>query len=147
MDNREIKNLIKLFDDSNVGELKIKRDEFEIELKKSSSCVETVVAPAPVVASAPISAPIQSSETISNDSGESIKSPMVGTFYAAPSPDAAPFVKVGDTVSRGQSLCIVEAMKIMNEIEAEFDCKIVDILVGDGEPIEFDMPIFKIERV
>jgi acetyl-CoA carboxylase biotin carboxyl carrier protein len=72
---------------------------------------------------------------------------MVGTFYKAPSPDASPFVKVGDTIRKGQPLCILEAMKIMNEIDAEFDCKILKILVDDSQAVEFDTPIFEVEKI
>ena len=72
---------------------------------------------------------------------------MVGTFYRAPSPDSPPFVKVGDTVRKGQTIGIIEAMKIFNEIEAEFDCKILEILVEDGQPVEYDMPLFLVERL
>jgi acetyl-CoA carboxylase biotin carboxyl carrier protein len=79
--------------------------------------------------------------------GLSIKSPMVGTFYKSPAPGAAPFAKIGDVIRKGQPVGIIEAMKIMNEIEAEFDCKILDILVDDGQPVEYDMPIFTVEKV
>ena len=79
--------------------------------------------------------------------GDTIDSPMVGTYYSSPSPEAPAFIKVGDTVKKGQTLCILEAMKIMNEVEAEFDCKIVEILVKDGDPVEFDMPIFTVEKI
>ena len=72
---------------------------------------------------------------------------MVGTFYASPSPESPAFVSVGDTVRKGQTLCILEAMKIMNEVEAEFDCKILEILVKDGAPVEYDMPIFVVEKL
>jgi len=72
---------------------------------------------------------------------------MVGTFYRAPSPDAAPFVNVGDTVRKGQTIAIIEAMKIMNELEAEFDCKILEILVENGQPVEYDMPLFRVEKL
>jgi acetyl-CoA carboxylase biotin carboxyl carrier protein len=72
---------------------------------------------------------------------------MVGTYYASPSPDSPAFVKVGDTVKKGQPLAILEAMKIMNELEAEFDCKIIDILVTDGQAVEFDMPLFAVEKL
>ncbi len=72
---------------------------------------------------------------------------MVGTFYAAPAPGAEAFVKVGTVVKKGQAVGIIEAMKIMNEIEAEFDCRIVDILLEDGQPVEFDMPLFAVEKV
>ncbi|EOI4812215.1 acetyl-CoA carboxylase biotin carboxyl carrier protein, partial [Campylobacter coli] len=77
----------------------------------------------------------------------SINSPMVGTFYQAPSPGAAPFVKVGSTVKKGDTIAIIEAMKIMNEIEAEFDCRIAEILVADGQPVEFGMPLFAVEKL
>lgn len=148
MDNKEIKNLIKLFSSSAISELKLKRDKFEIELKKSTGNVvaspvyqEEVPAQQPVIANtakAPEEKPLL---------GDCICSPMVGTFYGAPSPEASPFVKVGDSVKKGQSLCIIEAMKIMNEIDAEFDCKIVEILVNDSDAIEYDMPIFRVERI
>lgn len=72
---------------------------------------------------------------------------MVGTFYASPSPESPAFVKPGDTVKAGQTLCILEAMKIMNEVEAEFDCKIVEILVQDSNPVEYDMPLFVVEKI
>ena len=72
---------------------------------------------------------------------------MVGTFYQAPSPDSPPYVKVGDKVKAGQTVCIVEAMKIMNEIQAEFDCEILEVLVEDGQAVEFDTPLFKVKRV
>jgi acetyl-CoA carboxylase biotin carboxyl carrier protein len=72
---------------------------------------------------------------------------MVGTFYQAPSPDSPPYVKVGDTVNQGQTLAIIEAMKIMNELEAEFSCKILEILVKDGEVVEYDTPLFRVEKV
>ena len=80
-------------------------------------------------------------------SGEVINSPMVGTYYSSPSPESPAFVEVGNTVKKGQTLCILEAMKIMNEVEAEFDCKILEILVKDGSPVEYDMPIFIVEKV
>jgi acetyl-CoA carboxylase biotin carboxyl carrier protein len=79
--------------------------------------------------------------------GELITSPMVGTFYASPSPDSPPFVQPGDTVRKGQTLCILEAMKIMNELEAEYDCKILEVLVQDGEPVEYDKPLFRVEKL
>jgi len=79
--------------------------------------------------------------------GDVIASPMVGTFYASPSPDAPPFVKAGDKVKKGQTLCILEAMKIMNELDAEYDCKIIDILVADGDAVEYDKPLFVVEKL
>lgn len=108
-----------------------------------------VSAPIAPVSAAPAPAVMMSGE-VSVDAapaGLSIKSPMVGTFYKSPSPGAAAFAKVGDVVRKGQPIAIIEAMKIMNELEAEFDCKILDILVADGQPVEFDMPIFLVEKV
>jgi acetyl-CoA carboxylase biotin carboxyl carrier protein len=148
MKQDEIKELIKIFDESDITKLKIEDKDFTIALSKEA----TVVAQAPVVqASAPVTAPV-ATETTSTPvetkapAGLTINSPMVGTFYKAPSPGAPAFVKVGDSVNAGQAVGIVEAMKIMNEIEAEFDCKIVEILVEDGQPVEFDTPLFVVEK-
>ncbi len=154
MNLEEIKELMRVFGRSKLGELRVKDGEFEIEMKKGGNevvattpaIVQEVVAPqTPVVTSQP------ETKTDSNNiecvEGEIITSPMVGTFYAAPSPDSPPFVKVGDSVKKGQTLCILEAMKIMNELEAEFDCKILEILVKDGEPVEYDTPLFKVEKL
>ncbi|MGA1940056.1 acetyl-CoA carboxylase biotin carboxyl carrier protein [Arcobacter sp. YIC-310] len=152
MDFKEIKELIRVFDKSELNKLKVKEGEFEIAMQKGfeSNTVVTSTEPvytqaAPVAAPAATPAPV-AAEATSNISGETIKSPMVGTFYASPSPEAPTFVKVGDTVKKGQTLCILEAMKIMNEVEAEYDCKIIDILVKDGDPVEYDMPIFVVEK-
>ena len=151
----EIKELMRLFGKSKLDKLKIKEDDFEIIMEKSAQkqvveAIQTVQNPAPAaplsVASEVQSSSKDSSET-TEQKGELITSPMVGTFYAAPSPDSPPFVKVGDRVSKGQTLCILEAMKIMNELEAEFDCKILEVLVEDGEPVEYDKPLFRVERL
>jgi acetyl-CoA carboxylase biotin carboxyl carrier protein len=155
MDFKEIKELIKLFDKSELTKLKVKEGEFEVSMGKGFDGAVTVAPSAPVVAAAPAAAPAVTSapaavaETAapSEISGDTINAPMIGTFYTSPSPDSAPFAKVGDTVKAGQTLCILEAMKIMNEVEAEFDCKIVKILVDDGEPVEYDMPLFVVEKI
>ncbi len=147
----EIKELARIFGKSKLDKMKIKMKEFELEMEKGG----TVPAPTPVQApaSVPAPAPQVATETPATNeapkqiSGDFIASPMVGTFYASPSPDSPPFVKVGDKVKKGQPLCILEAMKIMNELEAEFDCKIVDILVQDGEAVEYDKPLFAIEKI
>ena len=144
----DIKELIEIFSDSNLAQLKLKDKDFSIEIQKGSSEVVTVqttqVAQAP---QAPAIAEAPQAPTQETKEGELIVSPMVGTFYRAPSPDSPPFVNVGDTVRKGQTLCILEAMKIMNELEAEFDCKILEILVEDGEPVEYDKPLFRVERL
>jgi acetyl-CoA carboxylase biotin carboxyl carrier protein len=151
MNNKEIKDLMRAFDASSLSKLKVINDGVEISMQKGGDLVAPVsVAPAPIqtpVVPALSSSEIPSAESTKAVSGDTIKSVMVGTFYAAASPDSPPFVKVGDTVKKGQTLCILEAMKIMNEIEAEFDCKIVDILVSDGSLVEYDMPLFVVERI
>ena len=90
-------------------------------------------------------ATVTSSANTSEDSGKVIKAPIIGTFYSAASPEAAPFVKVGDKVAKGDVVCILEAMKVMNEIECEQDCEIVEILASDGDVIQFGQPLFKIK--
>jgi acetyl-CoA carboxylase biotin carboxyl carrier protein len=105
---------------------------------------------APVaVAAAPVAAATAMETAVSAPvhTGDMIVSPMVGTFYASPSPDSAPFVKVGDRVKKGQVIAVLEAMKIMNELEAEFDCKIVSVLVSDAQAVEYDMPLFAVEKL
>lgn len=155
MDFKDIKELIRVFDKSELSKLKVKEGEFEIAMQKGfegGTVVTSAPVAAPVVqAAAPVasvSAPVASApETTASAKGDTINSPMVGTFYSSPSPESPAFVKVGDTVKKGQTLCILEAMKIMNEVEAEFDCKIVEILVTDGSPVEYDMPIFAVEKL
>ncbi|TKX28688.1 acetyl-CoA carboxylase biotin carboxyl carrier protein [Campylobacter estrildidarum] len=151
MTKEEIKELVNLFAEANISKIKIKeQDGFEIELERDMYC-DT---PAPVFPTTPAPQPINVNvvnETHSSKHTKSnhptINSPMVGTFYQAPSPGAASFVKVGSTVKKGDAIAIVEAMKIMNEIEAEFDCRIVEILVADGQPVEFGMPLFAVEKL
>jgi acetyl-CoA carboxylase biotin carboxyl carrier protein len=115
--------------------------------KGASGVVSHQVVSAPVVQQVAQATQTTSVEDNSSSLGTTINSPMVGTFYKAPSPDASPFVKVGDTIRKGQPLCILEAMKIMNEIDAEFDCKILKILVDDSQAVEFDTPIFEVEKI
>ncbi|BAF70751.1 acetyl-CoA carboxylase biotin carboxyl carrier protein [Nitratiruptor sp. SB155-2] len=151
MDFKQIKELIKIFDKSGLSRLKIKEENFEIAMQKGGEAVPVqteAVSSQPQAAPAPAITSENAGEQHAHSAkGEYITSPMVGTFYRAPSPDSPPFVKVGDVVSKGQTIGIIEAMKIFNEIEAEFDCKILDILVEDGQPVEYDMPLFLVERV
>ncbi len=153
MEFKDIKELIRLFDKSELNKLKIKDGEFEISMQTgfeggavvttSAPSVQTVQsAPAPLTVAAPVA-----TELAPAASGDTINSPMVGTFYASPSPESPAFVKAGDTVKAGQTLCILEAMKIMNEVEAEFDCKIVEVLVQDSDPVEYDMPLYVVEKL
>ena len=152
----EVKELIRVFGRSKLGELSLKDGEFEISMVKESGSVVASATTVPVVQAEPVAvesapqvaaAPALSEAPAEAANGEFITSPMVGTFYEAPSPDSPAFVKVGDTVSKGQTLCILEAMKIMNELEAEYDCKILEVLVKDGQPVEYDMPLFRVEKL
>ncbi len=151
MDQKEIKELMKSFDKSGLSKMKLKNGDFEILFQKGNDVqnISTAVAPAsianmPITESAPIST---IKEPTIKEEKLYIKSPMVGTFYQAPSPGSPAFVKVGDSVKKGDVVAIVEAMKIMNEIDAEFNCKILEILVNDGEPVEYDQPIFCVEKI
>ncbi|ANE33217.1 acetyl-CoA carboxylase%2C biotin carboxyl carrier protein [Campylobacter hyointestinalis] len=150
MTRDEIKELMTFFDETNINRIKIKDKEFEIELEK----YEPEAAPAPVVCP-PVPAPTPINVNVVNEksassqslSGDTLTSPMVGTFYVAPSPGAASFVKVGQTVRKGDCIGIIEAMKIMNEIEAEYDCRIIKALVADGQPVEFGMALYEVEKI
>ena len=148
MEMKQINALITKFDESGLSKIKIKKDGFDIEMEKATGLVAAPVqaAAAPVAAPA-AAAPVASAPAAAAISGDTIDSPMVGTYYAAPSPDSAPFIKVGDTVKKGQAIAVLEAMKIMNELEAEFDCKILEILVTDGQAVEYDMPLFVVEKI
>lgn len=151
MDMKQIKTLLQEFDASTLSKLKITQDAFSIEFEKNSGAVAAPVmmaAPVAAVAPAAIAAPATEAPSAAPVmSGDMILSPMVGTFYAAPSPDSAPFVKVGDRVKKGQVIAVLEAMKIMNELEAEFDCKILSVLVSDAQSVEYDMPLFAVEKL
>jgi len=154
MEIREIKDLIKYIEKSNIKEFQYENEEESIYISKKDDVAQVVSAAPAAVQAAPapaalpaVQTPAPSSEApaVQGVGGNDIPSPIVGTFYAAPSPDAAPFVKEGDTVRKGQTLCIVEAMKIMNEIEAEYDCKIVKILGQNGVPVEYGETLFAVE--
>ena len=141
----DLKKLLEIFDDSKATVLEFENEKFRIYLDKSVTTTQQVVEP---VKKAPeISVKTENKQIEKKIEGELIKSPMVGTFYQAPSPDSPPYVRVGDKVKKGDTLCILEAMKIMNEIEAEFDCEILEILVEDGQPVEFDTPLFRVKRL
>jgi acetyl-CoA carboxylase biotin carboxyl carrier protein len=150
MDMKQIKALLQEFDASTLSKLKITQDAFSIEFEKNIGAIAAPVMVAAPVTAAPvaIAASAESSAPVAAvHSGDMILSPMVGTFYSAPSPDSAPFVKVGDRVKKGQVIAVLEAMKIMNELEAEFDCKILSVLVSDSQAVEYDMPLFAVEKL
>ena len=149
MDIRTVKKLIELLETSDIAEIEIKEGEEAVRISRNSSVTTTAAAPgaAPVAASAPSpAAPAAAEEKPAPQatSGHVVSSPMVGTFYRSPSPSSPPFVEVGTHVKAGDVVCIVEAMKMMNQIEAEKAGIIEAILVKDGEPVEFDQPLVTI---
>lgn len=147
MDIRKIKKLIELITESDVEELEIKEGDESIRINRRKQVISTpvaqVAAPAPVAAVV-TEAPASIAEATVNNNNQTINAPMVGTFYRAPSPDSAPFVEEGQSVKAGDVLCIIEAMKMMNQIEADKSGVIQSIEVIDGEPIEFDQVLFTI---
>jgi len=154
MNIKEIQQLIKFVAKSGVSEVKIESKDLKLSVKTGKT--PTIVQSDPqVVYSAPVhNEPVvelqntESNETISSKEDEgliTIKSPIIGTFYRKPSPDKANFVEVGDSISEGSVLCVVEAMKLFNEIESEYSGKIVKILVEDASPVEFDQPLFLVD--
>ena len=152
MTHEEIKDLISFLDEkASINRLKITDKAFELEIKKEdAACANaTISAPAPACTPAPSVNVVLSEKPATNKTaaGDTINSPMVGTFYKAPSPGASPFVSVGQAVRKGECVGIIEAMKIMNEIEAEFDCRIVKVLVDDGQPVEYGMAIYEVEKL
>ncbi|MFA0077976.1 acetyl-CoA carboxylase biotin carboxyl carrier protein [Vibrio artabrorum] len=150
MDIRKIKKLIELVEESGISELEISEGEESVRISRNSTAPVAPVqyaaapAPAPAAAPAPVAAPAIA-ETPAAPTGHQVLSPMVGTFYGAPSPDAKPFVKVGQSVTAGETLCIVEAMKMMNQIEADKSGVVTAILLEDGQPVEFDQALVIIE--
>lgn len=159
MDLKLVKNLLDLISKTELNEVSIEEGDFKLKVKKQSDAPAQAApmqfqmpaqqAPAqpaqPEAAAAPADTG-SSEKKESQPDGETVKSPIVGTFYESPSPDSDPFVKVGDTVQKGDTLCIVEAMKIMNEIEAEFSGTVQKLLVEDGQPVEYDQPLFIIKK-
>lgn len=158
MDIKEIQNLIKFVQKSGVEEVKIERDDFKITIKTKSVApqhliVEDVPTPVSIPASQQPTQAVQEvniqettqSVNLENDNQVIVKSPIIGTFYRKPSPDKPSFVEVGQSISKGDVLCVIEAMKLFNEIESDFSGKIVKILVDDQSPVEFDQPLFIID--
>lgn len=142
MDIRKVKKLIELLEESNINEIEIKEGEESVRISRGGSIVAApVAAPAPVAA-APAAAPAAAVEAApAAPAGHTVNSPMVGTFYRSPAPSAPAFIEVGKTVKAGDVICIVEAMKMMNQIEADKSGVIEAILVEDGQPVEFDQPL------
>ncbi len=152
MDLRKLKTLIDLVSESNISELEITEAEGKVRIVKAGAALALVpaaVAAAPAVASAPAAAPVPAAPAVeaapAAPAGKVVKSPMVGTFYRAASPGAKPFVDIGDAVKPGQAVCIIEAMKIMNEIESDLEGRVVKMLCENGQAVEFGQPLFILE--
>ncbi|MYA30848.1 MAG: acetyl-CoA carboxylase biotin carboxyl carrier protein [Gammaproteobacteria bacterium] len=148
MDLRKIKTLIQLLQESELAEIEIKDGEESVRLSRASTVTAVPAAPAVTVAAAPPTAPepAPAAEPAppAQPEGEQVTSPMVGTFYSAPSPTSPAFVKVGDRVNAGDVLCVIEAMKTMNHIESEYSGEVAAVLVENSEPVEFGQPLFVI---
>ena len=159
MNIEEIKDLIKLVSKSGIGKVEIESEGFKVVIKGGTTVsTEPIfvqapqqiavqpVAAAPVVVPTPSAAPVASTPAANEDSKYvTIKSPMIGTFYRTPGPDKDPFVNVGSTIQKGDKLCIIEAMKTFNEIEAEISGKIVKVLVDNASPVDYDQPLFLVD--
>jgi acetyl-CoA carboxylase biotin carboxyl carrier protein len=155
MDLNLIKKLVKIVDTSEVTDLEVEENGLRIKVAKKIRSFKTDGQPQVIIGNSPAAAeaapkPVSEEKAAvspeqSSDQHE-VRSPIVGTFYRAPAPDADPYVQVGDTVSQGSVLCIIEAMKLMNEIESDISGKIVKILVENGRPVEYNQPLFLIQK-
>ncbi len=155
MENKEIQKLLDFIAQSNLDEVNIETSELKLSVKRhaQTAVVQQVVAPAPVVA-APVAAPapaaapapVAAAPAPAASNRVTIKSPMIGTFYRSASPDSPSFVEVGSEVKKGKTVCIIEAMKLFNEIESEVSGRIVEVLVENATPVEFDQPLFVVEQ-
>ena len=154
MDIRKVKKLIELLDESGIAEIEISEGDDSVRISRYAQNAQAVAAPAPIAAPAPVAvaaaadpAPAAPAPAAADsaDEGSTITAPMVGTYYASSSPGSAPFVQVGDKVSVGDTLCIIEAMKMMNQIEAETAGTIKSIRVQNGDPVEYGEVLFVIE--
>lgn len=147
IDTNYIEKLAKILSDNNLTEITLEDENCAVSLRKEvTGVVQTVSAPAVQAAPAVAPAPAASAPVAPKvDNRKSITSPMVGTFYTSPSPDAKPFVQVGDTIKEGDVVCIVEAMKLMNEIDSEVSGKIVEICVENGQPVEYGQVLMYVE--
>jgi len=158
MDIKDLKTLVKLVTDTDITEFEIENAEEKIVIKRGTgqeviyaqapTMLPTTAAAMPAPQTAPVAASAEPVDAAPlNEKHKTITSPIVGTFYRKPSPDADAFVEVGTVVDAGATVCLVEAMKMFNEIEAEFKCKIIEILKNDAEPVEFGDPLFVVEPV
>ncbi len=142
MDIRKVKKLIELLEESDIAEIEIHEGEESVRISRMG----TLPVPAPMPA-APVAAAVEPAAPVDDTPpGHAVRSPMVGTFYRASTPGAKPFVTEGQTVSAGDTLCIIEAMKILNQIESDKSGKVIKIAVENGQPVEYDQPLFIIEE-
>jgi len=150
MDVKELKTLVKMITETDITEFEMENADEKIVIKRGTAGqIIQMTAPAAMPTSIgmpmmPVAAPVAA---VVDDKYETINSPIVGTFYRKASPEAPPYVEVGSVVDKGQTVCLVEAMKMFNEIEADYKCKIVEILKDDAAPVEFGAPLFKVERL
>ena len=150
MDLRKIKKLIEMLQESDLNEIEVKEGEESVRInRKKDNVVHTSIAPTTVSSNVAHNKVQPSIETETDEDSSyltKITSPMVGTFYRKPSPDAEPFIEVGQFIKKGDTVCIIEAMKMMNQVKSQVDGKIISINVGDGEPVEFDQELISIEE-
>jgi len=166
MTDEFVRDILKQFNDSSIAELDFSRNGARLALKKKEACIPSVVqtttasaptSPAPASSASAVSAPAAAnaapetaapvSSAPEDATGEPIKSPVVGTFYRAPSPDAPAYAEPGKTIKKGEPLCIIEAMKMMNTLTAEFDLEVLAVLPENGDLVEFDQPLFSVKRL
>ena len=161
MEFKQIQELIKIINKSNISELSVEEGDFKITIKQAQTSETQYVAvqapsmpmqqatmqaaPQPAALAAAQATPQPAAQAAVNDKLITVKSPMIGTFYRSSAPDKPPFVNVGDDIKQGQVVCIIEAMKLFNEIESELSGKIVKVLVDDASPVEYDQPLFLVE--
>ena len=150
MELSDVLALLDRFDASSAASMKLRLGDLRLELSKYAAPAAVVPAAAPAAAAAPVAvaAPAPAAEAPEAQTvGTTVKAPLVGTFYAASAPGEAPFVSVGDTVKKGQTLCVLEAMKMMSEVPAPCDCVILEILAKDGDLVGFDAPLFQVREL
>ena len=158
MEIKDLKTLVKMITETDITEFEMENADEKIVIKRgpekeyvqfAASAPAVTPAPAAAPVASPAAAPVAAvpAESAADDNYETINSPIVGSFYRKPSPEADSFVEVGAVVEAGQTVCLVEAMKLFNEIEAEYKCKIIEILKEDAAPVEFGEPLFKVERL
>ena len=149
MDIRKIKKLIELLEETGISEIEIKEGEESLRLSRHHHSTEApqirYVTSPPVSAPSSVAITTPDNTPVDTTSGHKVRSPMVGTMYISPTPDAAPFVTIGQSVKAGETLCIIEAMKMFNEIEADRAGTITAVLIANGDPVEYDQPLFIIE--